>query len=168
GGYGFSEEYPIAALYRDTRVNRIYEGTNEINRLNLVERLLYMRGKGVWSPVSTAERATEAVEATLATLRSLTGNALTALSGHTELPQHLVEPLADALIALYLLDSGFVRARQTQNAGHQAMLALYHEHVRRQLSGWSADLSALTGVSPVSVEPQPLVPLYEAVWANVQ
>ncbi|MCS6923855.1 MAG: acyl-CoA dehydrogenase family protein, partial [Fimbriimonadales bacterium] len=139
GGYGFSEEYPIAALYRETRVNRIYEGTNEINRLNLVERLLYMHGKGVWLPIRTAERATDTVEATLATLRSLTGNALTALSGHAELPQHLVEPLADALIALYLLDSGFVRARQTQNAGHQAMLALYHEHVRRQLSGWSAD-----------------------------
>jgi len=32
GGYGFTEEYPLASLYRDTRVDRIYEGTNEINR----------------------------------------------------------------------------------------------------------------------------------------
>ncbi|MBC8063694.1 MAG: acyl-CoA dehydrogenase family protein [Chlorobia bacterium] len=49
GGYGFTEEFPIARIYRDARVSRIYEGTNEINRLFLADRLL-RRGKS--GPVS--------------------------------------------------------------------------------------------------------------------
>ena len=40
GGYGFTEEFPIARHFRDARVSRIYEGTNEINRIFLADRLL--------------------------------------------------------------------------------------------------------------------------------
>ncbi|MFK7773267.1 MAG: acyl-CoA dehydrogenase family protein [Saprospiraceae bacterium] len=46
GGNGFSEEYPAAAGYRDARISRIYEGTNEINRMLMVNRLLKSAMKG--------------------------------------------------------------------------------------------------------------------------
>jgi alkylation response protein AidB-like acyl-CoA dehydrogenase len=54
GGSGFSEEYPLAEMYRDTRIDRIFEGTNEINRMVIYG---YLLKKGLTEELSIRDGA---------------------------------------------------------------------------------------------------------------
>jgi alkylation response protein AidB-like acyl-CoA dehydrogenase len=62
GGYGFVEEYPIERVFRDNRVNRIFEGTNEINRLLVPGTLLKRAMKGQFPLLELAQTVSQALE----------------------------------------------------------------------------------------------------------
>jgi alkylation response protein AidB-like acyl-CoA dehydrogenase len=61
GGYGFTTDYEIERGYRDQRVNRIFEGTNEINRLLIVDMLLKRSMKGELPLIPAAQKLLDEV-----------------------------------------------------------------------------------------------------------
>jgi len=98
GGYGFTEEFPIARHYRDARVSRIYEGTNEINRVFLADRMRRRAAHGHGSLVSAGDSFAS----------ELAAKAL-AVAGTDQIH---VGALSDLLILAYAEQSTRLRANQ--------------------------------------------------------
>lgn len=61
GGNGYSKDYPVERAYRDARISRIYEGTNEINRLIMSGQLLRRAAKGELGLFSAAKKLQEEI-----------------------------------------------------------------------------------------------------------
>lgn len=123
GGAGFIEEYPICAMYRDERINRIFEGTNEINRLlvsgaSLKKALLedipirstILDRSENWLPKNDVSDQKIKQEINVVEFcRSLTINTLNNLINKygqdLKNEQWLLEPLSDMIISLSIIDT---------------------------------------------------------------
>ena len=159
GGYGYMQEYPIEKAYRDARIQRIYEGTNEINRLVAVRDLLnrVMAGKvplmaempAIEARVKSGQPLNNAGEtippelrdAVNAVERAKEATIYAGMKGAMKYMQALVneeefiEYLANLLIDLYGVDSALARATQAVRRG-DANSAI---HIKlAQLATWLA------------------------------
>jgi alkylation response protein AidB-like acyl-CoA dehydrogenase len=132
GGYGFVEEYPAERAYRDARVNRIFEGTNEINRMIITGWLLKRAMKGQLALMPAIKKLTEEImsgaaaepfEGPLAAERALVANAKKAglmLAGAAaqkymmdlENQQEILGAVADMVIEGFAMDSTVLRTRK--------------------------------------------------------
>ncbi|MBF0474943.1 MAG: acyl-CoA dehydrogenase family protein [Deltaproteobacteria bacterium] len=126
GGYGVIAEYPIERLYRDARVYRIFEGTNEINRVLIPTLLIRKAGKGdlplmeaaaqlrhrLESEVAVGENAGDAVQAARDIFLFVLGTAWEKLGQKLLKEQEILGRLADLTIAVFGMESSWLRAQK--------------------------------------------------------
>jgi alkylation response protein AidB-like acyl-CoA dehydrogenase len=133
GGYGFHEDYPVCRAYRDSRVNRIFEGTNEINRMLIIQMLMKRAMGGQLALIPAAMKLAdeilagpsfeEAPEGALAEEARTVANCkkmfLQAAGGAVQKfrekladEQELIGALANIVMEIYAMESTLLRAQK--------------------------------------------------------
>jgi alkylation response protein AidB-like acyl-CoA dehydrogenase len=131
GGYGFTSEYPVERYYRDARVNRIFEGTNEINRL-LIGRLLFKREVFANSITSTGMLTGARME-----LHMRAGGARRTFGDSVVDQQEILMHLADIAMEIYAMDSALCRAQKSGLDLHRDMAETFVNDALHRVR-WSA------------------------------
>jgi alkylation response protein AidB-like acyl-CoA dehydrogenase len=141
GGYGFTEEFPIARHYRDARVSRIYEGTNEINRIFLADRLFRKASEGT----ASLEGCRDSFVAELA------------YEAFKKKPESQIQlgALSDLLLLTYAEQSSRLRAKQVGGIGeelHKAFVNWLNVEAVRAYGMATGKGATIPDMQPVNLE----------------
>ena len=140
GGYGYVQEYPAERTYRDARINRIFEGTNEINRLIITGWMMKRAMNGKLPLLGAIKRVMDEVmeppafggdsdagqplaheTAVLAAVKKMAlfaaGVASQRFMAALEEQQEIMADLADMISQVFALESALVRAQKIASAG---------------------------------------------------
>jgi alkylation response protein AidB-like acyl-CoA dehydrogenase len=135
GGYGYHQDYAVERAYRDSRINRIFEGTNEINRLLATGMLLKRAQRGALPLVDAVKELQAAIlsgagtEDAIGNAKNvglfLLGVAYQRFSDKIEEQQEVMAGITDVLINAYGLESATLRARKIGRENAMGMAAVF-------------------------------------------
>ena len=152
GGYGFLEEYPAAKYVRDARIARIYEGTNEINRIVMPRTLLKKLGAGELKLTGGGDDPLASMKAAHAACFSA------ALEQHGsgkgfDADQELMAHLADMMTAIYLAESTALRVARhpRRQPVHEDVALLVLAQAAAQVAQLAAEAATHLGITAPAV-----------------
>ncbi|MDM5154880.1 acyl-CoA dehydrogenase family protein [Bacillus sp. DX1.1] len=116
GGYGYMQEYEVERLYRDARISRIFEGTNEINRLTVAKMLLKQMQQLEPQADEMIGENVERNHRYILLSKQLLKQSLKTLSQSPDLKieqeQEYSRVLADMMKDVYVMESAFLRTKK--------------------------------------------------------
>jgi hypothetical protein len=169
GGYGFSADYPMDRAYRDARINRIFEGTNEINRMLMLDMLLKRAMKGeldLMTPATNVQKELMAIpdfgsseeapfgaeKKAIANMKKaalmVAGTAVQKYMMQLAKEQEIIMNIADMIIEIYTSESVMLRVENlSSNKGEEA--AVYVDIMKTYIND-STDRLMIAGKNAIN------------------